>query len=234
MLPDRKTWADEFVNDQFYQNLNNYFESVIEIRKKRPTRAVFSSNYQVEFEVIDDGLDFDVTPREYSLFVQREIHLDTFYYIDYIRKNNTGKIYDIGCGSNTFKYFFKDIVGLDIANPQADIDVYFNDEYIQQNQNYFPNAIAINSLHFTSFLNFKKQIKDFASCIETGGYGYITFNVERLIAFSEPSEIPDNIEEYVKKEISELEIEVLSLDLFDVNPQGNNGLDGNIRVLFKA
>jgi hypothetical protein len=234
MLPDRKSWAEKFVTTEFLNNLDLYFDRIIAVRRSRPTRVLFSSQYDVNFELGDDGNGFDVTPREYNLFVARKIHLDTFYYVDYIRKNTVGEIYDIGCGSNAFKYFFEDVIGIDSNNPNADFQREFNSDFVQENQKKLPGAFAINSLHYIPVMEFKNRLRNFASCIKPGGFGYITFNIERILAWTPVSDVPADLHTYIESEILDSGLNILQYDLFDVNLNGNNGLDGNIRVLFKA
>lgn len=234
MLPDRESWSREFVDEKFMHNLSLYLDKIIKTRKECATRASFSSHYNIDFEINNNENSFDITPREGRLLSENRINLDSFYYVDYIVKNTSGEIYDIGCGSNIFKHFFKGVIGLDPNNPNADMQQKFNDKFIQTNQKMLPSAFAINSLHYIPITEFKNQLCAFASCIRTNGLGYITFNIERMLSNTDKNDIPENLHEYIESEILSCGLKIINYDLIDVTLNGNDGLDGNIRILFKV
>jgi hypothetical protein len=226
VLPDKEQWCAEYLDDRFYNNLQKYTAHVIEYRKCNHPSIMFNDGN------ISNSVSAVVGPREINLLLYNKFYLDSLYIIDYIRKHNADAIYDIGCGSNMFKFFFDDIVGVDSDHPAADIISTFNKQYAIINKNMFPNAIAINSLHFIPLRKFKQQLTDFANCIKSNGYGYATFNIHQLL--SRDINIPKNIEEYIRSEIDSANLNVIDLYINDVSITGNDGLDGNIRILFKV
>lgn len=235
-LPDRSQWLSEFVNDDFYENLKRYKVGIINnIELKSHNRkniyVSFSSHYKNLSRMMD--ISNDLTPRSIQCLV-KEVILDSFYIVDYIRKNSTGTIYDIGCGANTFKYFFNDIIGIDAANTMADINCQFDSDYIINHEDKLPNAIAINSLHYgQSFQQFKKVVENFAQVISPGGYGYITFNIFFMVQATRQDHIPKDIHQFIRDKLSETALHIIDVEFVDATVNGDDGLDGNIRILFR-
>ena len=227
-LPDRKAWAEDFINEDFYNKIEQYNNDAADRWKQLSYSVQFSDNYQVDF-----GIDGEIlTCREDAIFLHKSIVLDSFFYVDYIRKNTIGKIYDIGCASSVFSYVFDDIVGIDPEHPAADVVKTFNNNFIKKHNSQFPAAIAINSLHSVSFLKFKKRIIDFSECITPGGFGYITFNIAHLSMNTKESDIPEDVPNYIKSELADTSLNIINLEIFELG-YWNNSLDGNIRILFR-
>ena len=90
MLSDKDIWKKEFVNDQFHENYKSF------IKDQTKSKTIIEFGFQHNSH----------TPRYKILMCDNHINLDSFYYIDYIRKNSTSNIVDIGCGENFFSYFF--------------------------------------------------------------------------------------------------------------------------------
>ena len=227
MLPNKEQWCEEYLNDKFYTNLQRYTEHIIQYKKSFLPTINFNSD-----EVKKTNLDCTL-PREIDLLAHNKFDLYSLYIVDYIRSNNTGRIYDIGCGSNMFKFFFDDVIGIDKYRPEADIFATFDESYAMKNKSKFENAIAINSIHFIPISKFKQQLEDFANCIMKGGYGYATFNINQLISRETQSNIPDNLVSYLNLEISSTKLNIVNLEMHNMI-DGNDGLDGNIRILFKT
>lgn len=227
MLPDKDQWCKKYLNDKFYDNLQKYTEHIIQYKKSFIPTINFTS-----YEVKKSNLDCTL-PREIDLLAYNRFDLYSLYIVDYIRSNNKGRIYDIGCGSNMFKFFFDNIIGIDKYRQEADIFATFDEKFSVKNKNKFENAIAINSIHFIPISKFKQQLKDFANCIMKGGYGYATFNINQLVSREQESNIPKDIEFYVNQEISDTGLDIVSLMMHNL-VGGDDGLDGNIRILFKV
>ena len=180
-----------------------------------------------------------MTPRENWLH-RGFIPLDSFFMIDYmVKRTNVFPIIDIGCGMNLFKHFF-DVIGLDKL-PTADIDGYFDEDYVKDNKNKYGGAMAINSLHFIPIYEVKNSIKWLADVIKPGGYGYVTYNVRRLIEHTDQRFIElhaldqsHKISNYLFSSISNIgsDIEILYyLDKITEIP--SETIDGNLRILFR-
>lgn len=237
-LPDRSQWRSEYINDDFYEKLKHYKSEIIKqielhSHDYKNIAVSFSSHYQNLSRM--EAIIYDLTPRAIECLM-KEVILDSFYIVDYIRKNSTGTIYDIGCGSNAFKYFFNDIIGIDAANTMADIKCQFDSEYIGNNKDKLSNAIAINSLHYgQSFQKFKQVVENFGQVISPGGYGYITFNIFFMVQATEKEKnnIPEDIHQFILDRLSETALHIIDVQFVDATVNGDNGLDGNIRILFR-
>jgi hypothetical protein len=215
MLPDKNIWKKEFVNDQFHEN----YKSFIKDQTNNKT-------------IIDFGFrDYVAMPRQYRLVADGHIQLDSFYYIDYIRKNSNSNIVDIGCGENFFSYFFNNIMGIDPYHPIRNYNYEFNERFVINNYQKFDNAIAINSLHFIRIGGIKKRITEFASVIKPNGYGYITFNIAKMV--QRPGRNRNYIKNlnYIKEQIKLIDLNFISAEY--VEDCSDEWIDGNVRLLFK-
>ena len=59
------------------------------------------------------------------------------------------KVIDIGCGFNEFKPIIKNLVGIDLVNPKADVVTDF--EHYETDE-LFDVAICMNAIYFTVFV----------------------------------------------------------------------------------
>jgi hypothetical protein len=223
-MPDRRSWTEEFL-----------------LSKKQ----IFLRLKDTELEFIDNIEerhwlnDYLCTPRETWLH-RGFVPLDSFFMIDYmVQRTNVFPIIDIGCGMNLFKHFF-DIIGLD-KFPTADIRGHFDEDFLKDNKNKYGGAIAINSLHFTPIQEMKNSIKWLANIIKPRGYGYITYNVSRLIEHTDQKFIQlhgldqsAKLSNYLFSSISNIgsDIEIIYyLDKITETP--DETIDGNLRILFR-
>jgi hypothetical protein len=123
----------------------------------------------------------------------------------------------------------------------GDIKGVFNDDFVLKHQNYFQSVFSICALHFHPLHLFKKIIVDFASIVKVGGRGFLALNLTRMIereseqfllqefSISKPSKL--QYDQYIRKELSTLNLKFLILD---VNLTViNDGIDGNIRLVFE-
>lgn len=234
-LPDRSHWLLEYVNDDFYRKLNYYRSDIVRLLlsdtyNSENSSVGFSAHYLGRETQIGNR---DLTPRAMQCLF-KELVLDSFYIIDYIRKNSLDKIYDLGCGSNAFKYFFDDIIGIDKRHPMADIQSNIDDKFFEDFKDKLPNAISINALHNNiTFQKFKKIVENFSQVISTGGYGYITFNIFFLVNSTKKDDIPKDIPQFILNKLSETDLNIINVEFVDATIEGNNSLDGNIRILFR-
>jgi hypothetical protein len=215
MLPNKDVWKKEFVNEKFHENLELFI--------KDQTKTT------IEFGFFGFFGYKKSTPRKNVLIVDGRIHLDSFYYIDYIRKNSSSTIVDIGCGENFFSYFFDDIIGIDPYFPIRNCNYDFNEQFAINNYQIFDNAIAINSLHFIRIKEIKKRITEFASVIKPNGYGYITFNIAKMVQRADRNYIKSL--EYIKEQIKLIDLNFISAEYLE--DYHDEKLDGHVRLLFK-
>lgn len=230
MLPDKEAWRKEFVNEVFVDKIKQYIHdySIVD-------------NLNISFDFFEQY----VTPREQQILRDNFIALPSFYYIDYIRKNSTGVILDIGCGGNFFSYFFDDLVGMDHRLDKLKTIKYvcgFDELSSKLIQNKVDNAIAICSLHFIPLDQIKQRILSFASIIKPRGYGYLGINLARLLDNTEPNKLyPEGLDflksnpkmalDYVKKEIASLDLNIIATEY--IEDIVDEFIDGNIRILFR-
>jgi hypothetical protein len=132
--------------------------------------------------------------------------------------------------------------GIKIDNPfHGDIKGVFNDDFVLKHQNYFQSVFSICALHFHPLHLFKKIVVDFASIVKVGGRGFLALNLKRMIEIESEQFLlqefstatPSNLQydQYIRKELSSLDLKFLILDV-DITLIGN-GIDGNIRLVFE-
>jgi hypothetical protein len=210
---DIESWKETFVTDEFLNKARLYLTKLSDGELSTTTK----------FEKIS------WTPRELQLQKHKTISLIPFYYIDYILKHSSSdKLFDIGCGFNFFKNFYN-VTGFDNTE-EADIQCLFDESFVEQYENKLDNAIAINSLHFVELTNIRERILEFYRVIKSDGYGYLTFNMTKLLTDAPDTDINWAFE-YAKKEIEKTNIDFLSV--YIDNTIVNEYIDGNIRLLFK-
>ena len=235
MLPDKTKWTESFLNDEFYQKLDDYASYILTYKKSLKTEIGFSPEEDIK-------VTSNVSPREINLILYKVFYLDFLYMVDYIRTQNNKTIYDIGCGSNMIKFFFDEIIGIDPHHPAADIIDKFNKSFVMRNKNKFPNAVAIDSIHFIPLTRFREQLLDFASCIMKNGYGYARFNINHLLIRENIKNIPNDIKQYIHDEIEASNLNILYLNVHRahmsfkqvIRAKLTNGMIGSISILFKV
>ena len=127
------------------------------------------------------------------------------------------------------------------ADFYGDIHGFVDDVYIQEHQNYFQSVFSICALHFHPLHLFKKVVVDFVSMIKIGGRGFLALNLQRMIEreseqfllqeFSTSNPSKSQYNQYIRKELSSLNLKFLILDVnitFIDDP-----MDGNIRLVFE-
>ena len=72
------------------------------------------------------------------------------YYLGFLIEKNPQVIADVGCGENIFKKYLPNIIGFDQSSA-ADVQEWFDDEFVSKHTDEFECAFAINSLHYISF-----------------------------------------------------------------------------------
>lgn len=161
------------------------------------------------------------------------VTLCSFYYLNFLLETNPTNIYDLGCGSNFFKQYIPNIIGLD-QSPEADIKGTVDSSYIRDHQNYFESVFSINALHYHPVENLNKVVNNFISIVRPGGRGYLAINIARMIERSKLMYLADykeKLDAVIRTMISNLDCEILVFDL-DLNHM-TDGIDGNLRIVFE-
>lgn len=147
-----------------------------------------------------------------------------FIYLNSIINKSHSKIADIGCGINFLKNYFPNVIGYDRenctdpdGNYYADVVEEFDDKFIENHVNEFDVAVAINSLHFISLRDFAERINDFGKVIKPRGYGFITFNVQRMIRRTSQEVLQEfnttkDFYDYFNQEMEKINYEVIAYD----------------------
>jgi hypothetical protein len=185
-----------------------------------------------------------ITPVQ--LRYERIVSVAPFYYLKFLTDANPTNIYDLGCGMNFYKKFISNIIGIG-AEPIESIyyrgDVWgrFDDNYVLENQNKFESLFSIDAIHFTKLSNLRKITDQFISMVKPKGRGFLSLNVARMLEQLEPNEIKyifntgspttEQIDSYVRKELTNLSCNILCFDV-DMSVIDDPIL-GNIRIVFE-
>lgn len=178
----------------------------------------------------------DRTPRQH--LGTRKFSVVPFYYLKYLTDRNPKVMYDIGCGWNIFKKYIPNIIGIDnnIHSLEYHADQYgeVDDKYIQQHQNFFESAFAINSLHFHPLSDLRKIVLDFISMLAPDGCGFLAINLKRMIERDprfDNNSLPDfDFETEVRTQLENIPATYLVFDV-DLSCGYSNTMNGNIRLV---
>ena len=168
------------------------------------------------------------------------------YYLGFLIEKNPQVIADVGCGENIFKKYLPNIIGFD-KSISADIQEWFDDDFVSKHTDEFDCAFAVNSLHYISLVDVRTRINNFGKIIKKGGRGFATLNLKRLLEYTEPHEYYklfdltkkltlEDYKNYLTKELTQIDYQVLVLDLvFDNNTIDiDDWFNGNIRIVFEV
>jgi hypothetical protein len=149
-------------------------------------------------------------------FNKSVLYYSIFIYLNFIIDKSHSKIADIGCGYNFLKKYFLNVIGYD-KNNFADYNEFFDDNFIIKHYEEFDVAVSVNSLHFISMKEFSKRINDFGKIIKPNGYGFITFNVQRMIAKTDKEFLQNfinikNFYDYFNQEIEKINYKIIAYD----------------------
>lgn len=149
-------------------------------------------------------------------FNKSTLYYSIFIYLNSIINDSHEKIADVGCGYNFLKRYFSNVVGYD-KTEFADYQEFFDEDFISKHQDEFDIAFAINSLHFISLKDFASRINDFGKIVVDGGYGFLTFNLQRMIEdtdekFLENYNTIEDFYNYINQEIKKIDYKVVACD----------------------
>ena len=180
--------------------------------------------------MLDEKLDMHI-PRIW--YDKRVMFKDIVYYIDILYENNPGKVADIGAGANIWVDWFPNIIAFepDARNHYTNLPDYttkFDYNFVTQHINNFDCALAINSLHYTSFDKVKNTIKLALNIVEDRFL--FTFNLRMLCKRS-------NIEYDYQMALYKLLIllpkdNIVMLDWTDDEEIGP--INGHVRIIYET
>ena len=147
---------------------------------------------------------------------------------DYIKKECIEKKLDISYWQHPkHDHFYGDVEGI------------VDKQYVLTHQNYFESVFSICALHFCPLTWFKNIVLDFSSMIKTGGRGFLSLNLQRMIEqeqellqlFSTATPTVLQYEDYLRNELATVDLKFLILDV-DLELI-DESMDGNIRLVIE-
>lgn len=185
------------------------------------------------------------TPREQM--IHPAVPMCSFYYINYLIRENVDYIADIGCGIN----FFKDVLPIRVHGIDGigdyDEQNLFDEHFVKNHENFYDSAISIDALHFIPITKFKNRVMEFYKVIKPGGRAYLAMNAARLIDFTDKNVLNSIFEntrygrdrpqdkelnDYILAELKTLPINFLVVDCI-IDEIYDEFMDGNIRLVFE-
>jgi hypothetical protein len=191
-------------------------------------------------KIFDPEMDHH-TPRLVTLESELKFSVAPLYYLDFLLEKNPQVVVDIGCGANIFKRIIPCIHGIDPTpnNPHADEFGAFDSEFSQAHKDEYESVFAINSVHFVSLIDFEKRLLEFINIVKSGGRGFVTFNVARMLERTSQEELkqlcvdtPQTIIDYVCGIIQNISVKFLVIDLY-IDKEMDEIMNGNIRLVFE-
>jgi hypothetical protein len=141
------------------QQINEYYDEIFEF-----VPGPGYNNTTPRFK-LDSGLKFGFR--------------DIFYCIDQLYDNNPMSVIDVGCGECIWKRWFPNIIGFDpTPSPYANHDFidYFDEEFSRGHKEKYDSGIALNSIHFVSWVYVRTQLDLAMNMIKPNGRFLFTFN----------------------------------------------------------
>ena len=187
------------------------------------------------------------TPRKD--YIARKFSMVPVWYLQFLVDASPSRIVDIGCGSNFFKPVIAKLYGIpvhgidpDSTNKDADEINYFDSDFSKGHTDAYESVFSIDALHFVPLTGLTTVIKDFYNIVAPGGCGFLALNSARMIErtehnwllhnFNSIDPAPLQIQEYVRSQLSTLDIDFLVIDLL-IDKVRDEYMDGNIRMVFK-
>jgi hypothetical protein len=187
------------------------------------------------------------TPREQLML--RKFSMVPLWYLRFLVDAGPSRIVDIGCGANFFKPVLAKLYGIQVHgidpvpdNKAADENNYFDSDFSKVHTDAYESVFSIDALHFVPLNELTTVIKEFYNIVAPGGRGFLALNSARMIELTEHEWLlrnfnsidpdPLQIQEYVRSQLSTLDIDFLVIDLL-IDKVRDEYMDGNIRMVFK-
>lgn len=180
------------------------------------------------------------TPRQ--TLVTTYIPCASFFYINFLLKNNDTNVVDLGCGMNFFKDIIPNIVGIDPVDERADIKDMFDEDFVANHKSSYKAVFSIDALHFIPISKFADRVRQFYSLLQNGGRGYLSLNAQRMLEqekekyliFPTSDVQPFEVQEYIENQIHEqlYDINFLVKDVL-ITEKADEFIDGNIRLVME-
>ena len=196
--------------------------------------------------------DFAVTPREIlgnpNIIFNRSrppikrFSITPFYYLNFLEEINPKIIADVGCGWNIFKKYIPNIVGFDVLGTHADFIEKYDSNFIEKYYQHFDAAFAIN-VQAVTWDTLETFIMDFSKIIKPKGRGFLGIpSLFPLILTSKEwydrnglsPYNPGSLSKHIENIITNLNLNVLSLEARVDFVQDMLSHDGDIRVVFEV
>jgi hypothetical protein len=228
-------WQQYFSCDPYYQNIAQNYQTIIYSHKEMTIlkASLHCTVYQIPREFLKMYHILDATP---------------YYYINFLLERSTDSIVDIGCGVNYFKPHLPNLIGID-ANPDANFDLFdhFDEDFANGHTQSYDSLISINTIHFKPINQITKQLLLIAKLIKPGGRGFVSFNLETWLMYSDIDLIHslfgqcpqfDDIVNYVDTQILQTNLDFIVVDWPVLHITHNSSirdeLNGNIRLVFNV
>lgn len=208
---DKESFKEEFPNTKYYRLIKELY----------PTA-----------EISYDPLTF--TTREELFLDHNTVDATPFYYLQYL--NSDATVYDLGCGFNFFKPFFKNLVGVDPYDERADRDDIVDVTYYKEHESCYESLFSINALHFVPIHYLRDVVEGFVSMLKPNCTGFIALNIARMLErtnnrhWNPYSNNDINfLQGWIRKQFNDLpyKFKVVDIDLSTINQYNN----GNIRLV---
>jgi len=188
-----------------------------------------------------------VTPRKE--YITRKFSMVPLWYLQFLVDASPSRIVDLGCGENFFKPVIAKLHGIPVHgidptpdNTDADEFDYFDVDFSKGHPNAYESVFSINALHFVPLNEMTTVINNFYNIVAPNGRGFLALNSARMVErtkhdwlldkFNNSEPTPLQIQEYVRDQLSTLDIDFLVIDLL-IDKISNEYMDGNIRMVFK-
>ena len=216
-----------YCEDEFY---SSFLENPIYAEIQKDYDKVFWGKNRTDWKL------WDMTPRELLGGIRStEFDMTSLYYMSFLLEKNPDIIYDLGCGWNIFKKYIRKIHGIDACSLSADSREIIDDKWLFDRKGTLDSVMSICALHSIPLELIKKRVIDFASLLQTGGRGYLSLNLQRMIERSTVDEFKNvdfDFDEYVRNELEDIPFKYLVFDV-DFSYGKDTGIDGNIRLVIE-
>ena len=122
---------------------------------------------------------------------------------------------------------------------RGDVEGFVDHTYVSEHQDCFQSVFSICALHFHPLTMFKEIVLDFVSMVKTGGRGFLSLNLQRMIEresnlsrlFSTDTPTALQYDAYLRNELASVDLKFLILDI-DLEVI-DDSMDGNIRLVIE-